>query len=94
MGYITILQQVETYIKKMEDTLSEGEMEGLGYNSQEEKIKEAGAGIGYLNAYISSLPWVLDGKIDQPLYKGFQNDATEYLSRITWKITRLKIHSR
>ena len=98
MGYVTILQEVETYIKKIEDTLSEGEMEGLGYQSQEEKIEETGAGIGYLNAYISSLPWELYGKIDQPLYQGFQNDAAEDLSRIrmedytTENTLQIKVH--
>ncbi len=83
INYIYNLQEVESYLKEMEYILSEGNMSGLDYRSQEDKIEDIGTGIGYLNSYISSLVWELDEKIDHPLYQGFQNEATEFLSRIS-----------
>jgi len=82
MHYAANLQEVEDVLGDIEETLREGGMEGLGYQKQEEQITEVGAGIGYLNAYIDSLAAEIDLQIDRPLYEGFQNDATEQLSRI------------
>ena len=81
-GYQYKLENVDNYLKEMDELLLEAGMEGLGYQSQAENIQKTALGMGLLNAYISTLMSEIDAQIDQPLYRGFQNEATEQLSRI------------
>ena len=79
-GYI--LRMEDGYLLDIEEILVDGGMEGLGYSTQQTKIQTVTKGITLLNCYISDTRWEIKYKIDEPLYKGFINHATEYLSLI------------
>jgi hypothetical protein len=82
MHHGSALFNVNRYLNEIEDILREAGMEGLGYQDQENEIEELIEDQANLNAYINSAGWEFQDKIDTPLYKGFQNDAAEKLSRI------------
>jgi hypothetical protein len=82
MHHGSALFNVNRYLNEIEDILREAGMEGLGYQDQEKEIEELIEDQANLNAYINSAGWEFQDKIDTPLYKGFQNDAAEKLSRI------------
>jgi hypothetical protein len=82
MHHGSALFNVNRYLNEIEDILREAGMEGLGYQDQEKEIEELIEDQANLNAYINSAGWEFQEKIDTPLYKGFQNDAAEELSRI------------
>jgi hypothetical protein len=82
MHHGSALFNVNRYLNEIEDILREAGMEGLGYQDQEKEIEELIEDQANLNAYIYSAGWEFQEKIDTPLYKGFQNDAAEKLSRI------------
>jgi hypothetical protein len=82
MHHGNALFNVNRYLNEIEDILREAGMEGLGYQDQEKEIEELIEDQANLNAYIYSAGWEFQEKIDTPLYKGFQNDAAEKLSRI------------
>ena len=55
---------------------------GTGYYSQSNELNECVEGVNVLDMYILQLHPYIDSKLDDPLYKGFANGATETISRI------------
>ncbi len=77
-----LLCEINRTLLDLQGYLEDEEMDGLGYKDQTDAIQQQEIDFGTLNAYIDSTEGWIYGHLDHPLYKGFVNGATEWLSRI------------
>jgi len=82
MHLMTTLGDVNDDLKDMEETVTEAGMESILYTDRTSAISDVAEGTGILNGYIMSLIPTAKSRLDDPLYKGFDQGATEMLSRI------------
>lgn len=74
---------IDGLLKDMEEITQEAGLGGIGYQSQESEINEISQDMLHLNAYIRSAIPELEDRLDKPLCKHFNQNATESISRIS-----------
>ena len=74
---------INDLLKDMEEIVQEAGLGSIGYRSQESEINEISQDMLHLNAYIRSAIPELEDRLDKPLCKHFNQNATESISRIS-----------
>ena len=74
---------IDGLLKDMEEITQEAGLGGIGYQSQVSEINEISQDMLHLNAYIRSAIPELEDRLDKPLGKHFNQNATESISWIS-----------
>jgi hypothetical protein len=81
-GLTLNLDSIDNDFLDAQDLLTNAGEAGFSYSTQRSEIEKIGESLGALAEYISGLHGQMDRDLDDPFYKSFVNDATEYMSRI------------
>lgn len=71
---------IDGLLKHMEEITQDAGLGGIGYQSQVSEINEISQDMLHLNAYIRSAIPELEDRLDNPLCKHFNQNATESIS--------------
>lgn len=81
-GISMLLTEIEKLIEECNEELESAGLSGCCYSSQQEEIVKLQEDMDRLGRYVMSAGEYISAKLDEPLWRDFQNHATHTLSEI------------